>query len=53
MPSKSIVGHLILRLWRDYFGCEIVFSNHDVLLEEMSIEGQRFMIAQMPRAMMV
>ena len=53
MPDKAIFGHRLFRLWRGYFGFELVCEDYDMLMKALADEGQQYLLAQMPHAVMV
>lgn len=53
MPNKSLLHHRMLKVWRDYFGFELVYDDEKLLMDVLAVEGQQFLIAQMPHAVMV
>ena len=53
MPDKAILGHRLFRLWREYFGFEVIYEDYDMLMKVLADEGQQYLLAQMPHAVMV
>ena len=53
MPDKAILGHRLLRLWREYFGFEVVYEDYDMFMKVLADKGQQYLLAQMPHAVMV
>eukprot|EP00904_Undaria_pinnatifida_P001777 jgi/Undpi1/115/HiC_scaffold_1.g00115.m1 len=52
MPDKAILGHRLFRLWREYFGFEVIYEDYDMLMKVLADEGQQYLLAQMPHAVM-
>eukprot|EP00904_Undaria_pinnatifida_P001666 jgi/Undpi1/114/HiC_scaffold_1.g00114.m1 len=48
MTSTAIA----MRLWRGYFGFELVCEDYDMLMKALADEGQQYLLAQMPHAVM-
>ena len=53
MPDKAILGHRLFRLWREYFGFEVVHEDYDMFMKLLADKGQQYLLAQMPHAVMV
>ena len=53
MPNKAILRHSIFKLWRDYFGFEVVYEDRDLLMKTLADEELKLLLAQMPHAVMV
>ena len=53
MPDKAILGHRLFKLWRDYFGFEVVYEDYDFFMKVLADKNQQYLLAQMPHAVMV
>eukprot|EP00904_Undaria_pinnatifida_P007772 jgi/Undpi1/4124/HiC_scaffold_16.g07491.m1 len=48
MTSTAIA----MRLWREYFGFEVVHEDYDMFMKLLADKGQQYLLAQMPHAVM-
>ena len=53
IPNKSILRHRLFKVWRDYFGFELIYDNYDLFMDVLAVKGRQFLLAQMPHAVMV
>ena len=53
IPNKAILRHRLFKVWRDYFGFEMVYDDYDLFMDELAVKGRQFLLAQVPHAVMV
>ena len=49
----AILRHRLFKVWRDYFGFELVYDDYDLFMDVLAVKGRQFLLAQMPHAVMV